>query len=203
MKNKPFIVGTALLFSSALFLHFETFYGAEATTSGKYKMTYEVDGKTETAIVEVKENQTELLLKDVTIEQNERWSPLDNVVSLKDKTGAPLNINEVTIKTNVNNQEVGMYFVKFSYENYSSVAKVSVSHLSKPSRKNRKTNQINYYEPDEKQTKIILNDELMNNEPAKKRMDETISGGAESGSAGFGSMLSFLSGTLLYGTRRV
>ncbi|MBO0473049.1 hypothetical protein IGL98_003075 [Enterococcus sp. DIV0840] len=201
MKNKPLIIGTTLLVSSALFTHIETFYGEEATTPGKYKLTYEVDGKVETAVIEVKENQTELILKDIVIKQNEKWSPLDNVVSLKDKAGEPLNINQVTIKNNVNTQETGIYFVKFSYKNYESIAKVSVNQFSRSEHKKRV---MNHYSPSDSQTKIMLNDDLLQNEPTKPKGNLETSGGAGlPGSSSFGNMLSFLSGSLLYGTRRV
>ncbi|EOH94530.1 hypothetical protein UAW_02256 [Enterococcus haemoperoxidus ATCC BAA-382] len=201
MKNKPLLVGTALLFSSALLVHFDTFYGEEATTPGKYKMTYEVDGKVETAIVDVKENQTELLLKDIVIRQNEKWTPLDNVVSLIAKDGEPLNINQVTIKHNVNTQKSGVYFVKFSYETYASIAMVSVNQFSKPNSKQRV---MNDYSPIDSQIKVMLNDELLHTELAKPKQNLNNSGGADlPGSTNFGNMLSFLSGTLLYGTRRV
>lgn len=201
MKNKPLIVGTTLLVSSVLFAHFETFYGEEATTPGKYKMTYEVDGKVETAVIEVKENQTELVLKDIVIKQNEKWSPLDNVVSLKDKDGEPLDINQVTIKNNVNTEETGIYFVKFSYNDYEASAKVSVNPFSSSEYKKRV---MNHYSPSDSQTKIMLNDELLQNELTKPKGNINTSGGADlPGSSSFGNMLSFLSGSLLYGTRRV
>ncbi|MBO0440774.1 bacterial Ig-like domain-containing protein [Candidatus Enterococcus ikei] len=201
MKKKPLILGTALLFSSALFVHFDTFYGEEMTTPGKYKMTYEVDGKVETATVEVKKNQTELLLKDIIIKQNEHWSPLDNVVSLKDRDGEPLDLNQVTIKHNINTQETGLYFVKFSYKTYVSIAKVSVNQFTSSAHKKRVPK---HYSQNDSQTKIMLNDELLKNDPAKQKININTSGGANPlGSASFGNMLGFLSGTLLYGTRRV
>lgn len=201
MKNTPLVIGTALLFSSALLVHFDTSYGEEASTPGKYKMTYEVNGTVETAVVEVKENQTELLLKDIVITQNEKWSPLDNVVSLKDKEGEPLNINQVTIKHNVNTQETGVYFVKFSYETYDSIAKVSVNQFSNPNSKQRVMEDDSSIDS---QIKVMLNDELLQTELVKPTPNLTTSGGSDlSGSTNFGNMLSFLSGTLLYGTRRV
>lgn len=201
MKNKPWIIGTALLFSSAFFGHFDTFYGAEATTPGKYKMTYEVDGKVETAIIEVKENQTELLLKDSIITQHGKWSPSDNVVALKDEEGEPLNIKEVTIKNNVNVHEIGIYFVKFAYKNYTSVAKVSVNQFPKPDSKKRAFSNDSSYGASKR---IMLNDELLKNQPTKQKMNLNTSGsGDQLSSSDFGNTLSFLSGTLLYGTRRV
>ncbi|MBM7689020.1 hypothetical protein BCR24_09685 [Enterococcus ureilyticus] len=200
MTNKPLIVGTALLFSSALLLHFDPFYGEEITTPGKYKMTYEVDGKVETATIEVKENQTELLLKDSIIRQNAKWSPVDNIVSLKDKDGGPLALKDVTIKNNVNTQEPGVYFVKFSYENYVSTAKVSVNQFTSSDHKN---SVMNRYSPNDAQTRIMLNDELLNDGAQQIQNINTSGGGTQLGSTSFGNMLGFLSGTLLYGTRRV
>lgn len=201
MKKKPLIVGTALLFSSALFNQFEPFYGEKATTPGKYKMSYKIDGKVETAIIEVKENQTEVLLKDIVIKQNEQWSPLDNVVSLKDRDGEPLELNQVTIKHNVNTQETGLYFVKFSYKDYDATAKVTVNPSIRSEHKKREKKQ---YSPMEAQTKIMLNDELLQNEPTEPKGDLNTPGGADlPDSTSFGNMLSFMSGTLLYGTRRV
>ncbi|WP_086314396.1 hypothetical protein A5821_001963 [Enterococcus sp. 7F3_DIV0205] len=200
MTNKPLLLGTALLFSSALFFHFETFYGEEVTTPGKYKMTYEVDGKVETATVEVKENQTELLLKDIIIGQNEKWSPSDNVVSLKGKDGEPLQLEQVTVKNNVNTQEPGIYFVKFSYENYESTAKVSVNQFTSSDYKKRV---MNRYSPNDSQTRIMLNDELLKEKPKQMLNTNTSGAGSQMGSTSFGDMLGSLSGTLLYGTRRV
>ncbi|WP_348920982.1 bacterial Ig-like domain-containing protein [Enterococcus rotai] len=201
MKNKPLILGTALLFSSALFVNAETVYGEEATTPGKYKMTYEVDGKVETVTVEVKENQTELLLQDIIINQNETWSPLDNVVLLKGKDGQPLSIDQVTIKNNVNTQETGTYFVKFSYEEDVAIAKVSVNPFTSSTRKKRVIDQNS---PNDSRTKIMLNDELLKDKPTQVMLNVNTSGGGNRlGSTDFGNMLSFLSGTLLYGTRRV
>lgn len=201
MKNKPLILGTALLFSSAFFLQAETLYGKEATTPGKYKMTYEVDGKVETVIVEVKENQTELLLKDIIIKQNAKWSPIDNVVSLKGRDGQPLNLNQLMIKNNVNTQEIGTYFVRFSYEDEVAIAKVTVNPFTSSDSKKRRVDQTS---PNDSKTKIMLNDELLKEQPSKITMNTNTSGGADQqGSTDFGNMLSFLSGTLLYGTRRV
>ncbi|MGX7243745.1 bacterial Ig-like domain-containing protein [Enterococcus quebecensis] len=201
MRNKSLLLSTALLFSSAFFVYSDVFYGEEATTPGKYKMTYEVDGKVKTVIVEVKPDKTEMDLKDVIIGLNEKWTPLDNVVSLKDKDGEALDLKQVRIKSNVNTQETGIYYVKFSYKSYVSVAKVVVTQLTSSYNKKRAMNNDSF---NNYQTKIILNDELLKEEPIKQKMNVKISGGSDLlCPTNFGNMLSFLSGTLLYGTRRV
>ena len=102
-------IGTALFLSSGMLIASVNSYANEATTPGKYTVTYEVDGKIETATITVKEN------------------PLDNVVFLKDKEGRPLNLENVIIENNVNTQKVGLYFVTFRYESYLSIAKVYVN----------------------------------------------------------------------------
>lgn len=104
-------IGTALFLSSGMLIASVNSYANEATTPGKYTVTYEVDGKIETATITVKENQTELKLKDTFLGVNQAWSPLDNVVFLKDKEGRPLNLENVIIENNVNTQKVGLYFV--------------------------------------------------------------------------------------------
>lgn len=106
-------IGTALFLSSGMLIASVNSYANEATTPGKYTVTYEVDGKIETATITVKENQTELKLKDTFLGVNQAWSPLDNVVFLKDKEGRPLNLENVIIENNVNTQKVGLYFVTF------------------------------------------------------------------------------------------
>lgn len=91
-------IGTALFLSSGMLIASVNSYANEATTPGKYTVTYEVDGKIETATITVKENQTELKLKDTFLGVNQAWSPLDNVVFLKDKEGRPLNLENVIIE---------------------------------------------------------------------------------------------------------
>lgn len=198
MKNRTLILGTALLVSAALLAKVETFYGAEASTSGKYKMSYEVDGQIKTVTIEVKPNQTELNVKDVVVKLGGKWSPEDNIVFLKDKAGEPLALEKVTIKNNVDLQRAGVYFVKFSYGTYHSIAKVVVQEL--PDFVHQEKMMIDH-SPNDDKVKIMLNDELLKKESSPKKV--SISGGAGlSVFTSFGSMLSFLSGTLLYGTRR-
>lgn len=214
MKNLTIyhsVIGTALLLSSAFFLNAETIYGKEVTTPGKYTMTYEVDGKIETAVVEVKPNQTELKLQDITIHLNEKWSPLDNVISLKDIDGLPLNMDKLTIKNNVNTQQIGIYFVMVSYNSYVSVAKVAVTNFgdsrtadeefSKKTVTKKAKNQRK--EKTEVREKVMLNDELLTRQKVTPPEKVKVSGGSQNPSSQFGNTLSFLSGTLLYGTRRV
>ena len=218
-------IGTALFLSSGMLIASVNSYANEATTPGKYTVTYEVDGKIETATITVKENQTELKLKDTFLGVNQAWSPLDNVVFIKDKEGSPLNF-----ENNVNTQKVGLYFVTFRYESYLSIAKVYVNPTNfaaegnmlaelpysqamigperpiiasrqdkeQQTKQEKKKNKI---EQERVNKKVLLNDELL------KKIDTIapveITGGAASGSSQFGTTLSFLSGSLLYGTRRV
>ena len=214
-------IGTALFLSSGMLIASVNSYANEATTPGKYTVTYEVDGKIETATITVKENQTELKLKDTFLGVNQAWSPLDNVVFLKDKEGRPLNLENVIIENNVNTQKVGLYFVTFRYESYLSIAKVYVNPTNFAAEGNMLAELpysqamigperpiIASRQDKEQQTKqervnkkVLLNDELL------KKIDTIapveITGGAASGSSQFGTTLSFLSGSLLYGTRRV
>ncbi|HAZ2724822.1 bacterial Ig-like domain-containing protein [Enterococcus faecalis] len=223
-------IGTALFLFSGMLIASVNSYANEATTPGKYTVTYEVDGKIETATITVKENQTELKLKDTFLGVNQAWSPLDNVVFLKDKEGRPLNLENVIIENNVNTQKVGLYFVTFRYESYLSIAKVYVNPTNfaaegnmlaelpysqamigperpiiasrqdkeQQTKQEKKKNKI---EQERVNKKVLLNDELL------KKIDTIapveITGGAASGSSQFGTTLSFLSGSLLYGTRRV
>nr|WP_241690090.1 bacterial Ig-like domain-containing protein [Enterococcus faecalis] len=223
-------IGTALFLSSGMLIASVNSYANEATTPGKYTVTYEVDGKIETATITVKENQTELKLKDTLLEVNQEWSPLDNVVFLKDKEGRPLNLENVIIENNVNTQKIGLYFVTFRYGSYLSIAKVYVTPANfnvegttlaerpysqamigperpiiasrqdkeQHTKQEKKKNKI---EQERANKKVLLNDELL------KKIDTIapveVTGGAASGPSQFGTTLSFLSGSLLYGTRRV
>lgn len=148
----------------------------------------------------------------------------------KDKEGRPLNLENVIIENNVNTQKVGLYFVTFRYESYLSIAKVYVNPTNfaaegnmlaelpysqamigperpiiasrqdkeQQTKQEKKKNKI---EQERVNKKVLLNDELL------KKIDTIapveITGGAASGSSQFGTTLSFLSGSLLYGTRRV
>lgn len=47
-------IGTALFLSSGMLIASVNSYANEATTPGKYTVTYEVDGKIETATITVK-----------------------------------------------------------------------------------------------------------------------------------------------------
>jgi len=214
-------IGTALFLSSGMLIASVNSYANEATTPGKYTVTYEVDGKIETATITVKENQTELKLKDTFLGVNQAWSPLDNVVFLKDKEGRPLNLENVIIENNVNTQKVGLYFVTFRYESYLSIAKVYVNPTNFAAEGNMlaelpysqamfgperpiiasRQDKEQQIEQERVNKKVLLNDELL------KKIDTIapveITGGAASGSSQFGTTLSFLSGSLLYGTRRV
>lgn len=223
-------IGTALFLSSGMLIASVNSYASEATTPGKYTVTYEVDGKIETATITVKENQTELKLKDTLLEVNQEWSPLDNVVFLKDKEGRPLNLENVIIENNVNTQKIGLYFVTFRYGSYLSIAKVYVTPTNfnvegttlaerpysqamigperpiiasrqdkeQHTKQEKKKNKI---EQERANKKVLLNDELL------KKIDTIapveVTGGAASEPSQFGTTLSFLSGSLLYGTRRV
>ncbi len=165
---------------------------------------------------------TELKLKDTFVGVNQAWSPLDNVVFLKDKEGRPLNLENVIIENNVNTQKVGLYFVTFRYESYLSIAKVYVNPTNfaaegnvlaelpyiqamigpeRPIIASRQDKEQQTKQEKKINKKVLLNDELL------KKIDTIapveITGGAASGSSQFGTTLSFLSGSLLYGTRRV
>ena len=201
-------IGTALFLSSGMLIASVNSYANEATTPGKYTVTYE----------------------DTFLGVNQAWSPLDNVVFLKDKEGRPLNLENVIIENNVNTQKVGLYFVTFRYESYLSIAKVYVNPTNfaaegnmlaelpysqamigperpiiasrqdkeQQTKQEKKKNKI---EQERVNKKVLLNDELL------KKIDTIapveITGGAASGASQFGTTLSFLSGSLLYGTRRV
>ncbi|MDU6314517.1 MAG: hypothetical protein E6580_02955, partial [Enterococcus faecalis] len=66
-------IGTALFLSSGMLIASVNSYANEATTPGKYTVTYEVDGKIETATITVKENQTELAYSSVRAARS--WFP--------------------------------------------------------------------------------------------------------------------------------
>lgn len=205
------VVGATVFLSSSILLGTAITYGEEATTPGKYKVTYKVNGQETTAIVEVKANQTEIKLRDTEVPLNGHWTPQDNVVSLKDQDGLPLSFEQVITKNNVNTKEVGLYFVKFTYKSEVAIAKVVVTNLqrSRPTPSATESDQKkqgiydNQQNDLEVKTRIMLNDELLDTAVAIKPPSVKYAGGAGSASSNFGAILGSISGTLLYGSRRV
>jgi len=177
------------------------------TTPGKYKVTYKVNGQKATATIEVKADQAEIKLRDVEIPLNGEWTPQANLVSMKGSDGQPLSLDQVTIRNNVNVRRIGLYFVKFTYKSHVSVAKIYVTHVRRAqsfiaNNKGRLGGSDQLSQADVN-GKIMLNDDLLGSDAVIRPSRIERTGGAEPVTTLFGETLGSLSGTLLYGSRRV
>ncbi|MGM0168896.1 hypothetical protein IGI39_004651 [Enterococcus sp. AZ135] len=94
--------------------------------AGKYKITYSYDDASSIATVEVKENRSNVTVKNSTIYQGENWQAEDNFESAVNKTGADVSFKDIKVAGKVDTTKVGKYEVSYTYEAITSTATIEV-----------------------------------------------------------------------------
>lgn len=89
-------------------------------------MKYSYDGVTSVAKITVKENKTNLKVKDATLSVGDKWSPKDNLVFATDKEGNELTVGDLEVVGTVNISKAGVYEITYKNGSLSKTAKVTV-----------------------------------------------------------------------------
>ncbi|EAE3710531.1 bacterial Ig-like domain-containing protein [Listeria monocytogenes] len=94
--------------------------------AGIYEVKYSYDGVTSVAKITVKENKTNLKVKDATLSVGDKWSPKDNLVFATDKEGNELTVGDLEVVGTVNISKAGVYEITYKNGSLSKTAKVTV-----------------------------------------------------------------------------
>ncbi|MBC1656448.1 DUF5011 domain-containing protein [Listeria welshimeri] len=98
--------------------------------AGIYEVKYSYEGVTSLAKITVKENKTNLKVKDTTLSVGDKWSPKDNLVSATDKDGNELTVGNLEVEGTVDTSKAGVYEVTYKNGNLSETAKITVKDLN-------------------------------------------------------------------------
>jgi LPXTG-motif cell wall-anchored protein len=98
----------------------------DTTKAGTYEVSYSYDGVTSKATITVKAEQTAVNVHDSELYVGDNWEPKDNFDNAKDKTGASVNLNQVTVTGDVDTTKAGTYEVSYSYDGVTSKAIITV-----------------------------------------------------------------------------
>jgi LPXTG-motif cell wall-anchored protein len=98
----------------------------DTTKAGTYEVSYSYDGVTSKATITVKAEQTAVNVHDSELYVGDNWEPKDNFDNAKDKTGASVNLNQVTVTGDVDTTKAGTYEVSYSYDGATSKAIITV-----------------------------------------------------------------------------
>ncbi|MGA3232278.1 BspA family leucine-rich repeat surface protein [Lactiplantibacillus pentosus] len=86
---------------------------------GTYQVTFKYAGKTVTALVIVKADQTSLNVHDTDLHAGGTWQPQDAFDGATDKDGQPIDFSNVTVTGDVNSAVPGEYQVTYTVGNQS------------------------------------------------------------------------------------
>lgn len=98
--------------------------------AGIYGVKYSYEGVTSLAKITVKENKTNLKVKDTTLSVGDKWSPKDNLVSATDKDGNELTVGNLEVEGTVDTSKAGVYEVTYKNGKLSETAKITVKDLN-------------------------------------------------------------------------
>lgn len=98
--------------------------------AGIYEVKYSYEGVTSLAKITVKENKTNLKVKDTTLSVGDKWLPKDNLVSATDKDGNELTVGNLEVEGTVDTSKAGVYEVAYKNGNLSETAKITVKDLN-------------------------------------------------------------------------
>ncbi|EDO0512840.1 bacterial Ig-like domain-containing protein [Listeria monocytogenes] len=98
--------------------------------AGIYEVKYSYDGATSLAKITVKENKTNLKVKDTTVYVGDKWSPKDNLVSATDKDGNELTVGNLEVEGTVNTSKAGVYEITYKNGSLSETAKIIVKDIN-------------------------------------------------------------------------
>ncbi|AYG38170.1 BspA family leucine-rich repeat surface protein [Lactiplantibacillus pentosus] len=93
---------------------------------GTYQVTFKYAGKTVTALVIVKADQTSLNVHDTDLHAGGTWQPQDAFDGATDKNGQPIDFSNVTVTGDVNPAVPGEYQVTYTVGNQSQTITVTV-----------------------------------------------------------------------------
>ncbi|MDO7804970.1 bacterial Ig-like domain-containing protein [Lactiplantibacillus pentosus] len=93
---------------------------------GTYQVTFKYAGKTMTALVIVKADQTSLNVHDTDLHAGGTWQPQDAFDGATDKDGQPIDFSNVTVTGDVNPAVPGEYQVTYTVGNQSQTITVTV-----------------------------------------------------------------------------
>ncbi|MFD1465158.1 bacterial Ig-like domain-containing protein [Lapidilactobacillus mulanensis] len=99
----------------------------DTTKAGTYTVTYSYGGKTSTATVIVKADQTAVTAKNSDLYVGDKWTAEDNFVGATDKDGHSIDFADVTVKGSVDTTKAGTYTITYSYGGKTATATITVS----------------------------------------------------------------------------
>lgn len=82
------------------------------------------------AVITVKKDLSHIVSVDSYVTIGEEWNPRDNFSYGEDEEGRPLSFEKLTIETDINVYNYGIYHVLFSYRNCVSVSRVYVGRIN-------------------------------------------------------------------------
>ncbi|WEE35339.1 bacterial Ig-like domain-containing protein [Lactiplantibacillus paraplantarum] len=94
---------------------------------GTYQVTFKYAGKTVTALVIVRADQTSLNIHDIELPAGSSWQAQDAFDSATDKDGQAVDFSDVTVTGDVNTAVPGDYQITYTYGNQSQTITVTVT----------------------------------------------------------------------------
>ncbi|MCA5012553.1 MULTISPECIES: bacterial Ig-like domain-containing protein [unclassified Enterococcus] len=101
----------------------------DTTKEGKYEVSYSYEETTSVAKIAVKAKEEAapiINIQDSSIQVGDNWKASDNFISACDKNGDPLDFSEIKVTGEVDTAKPGKYEVSYSYEETTSIAKITV-----------------------------------------------------------------------------
>lgn len=153
------------------------------------------DKREERTRVIVKKDLSKIVVRDMKLHTNDKWDKRDNFIEAFDRDGHKLNFEDLQVSSDIDTRIPGIYEVKFEYQDHIAFAIVTVEDSSQQKLENRqKLVQIRH-----QSVPVILNKDLFENDGDK--MEPKTDDGK--GQYCFELRAYYLSGTLLFGQRRV
>ncbi|MGM0110087.1 bacterial Ig-like domain-containing protein [Enterococcus sp. DIV0187] len=145
----------------------------------------------------VKKDLSQINVRDIKIDTHSKWEAKDCFIDAFDRDGYPLDFEEITVSSDVDVNKAGTYQVHFEYKNRIAIATVKVedSPMQKLESKILSEKSRYQYAP------IVLNEDLFKKPEPEFEPEKLASGGARHLNRmvlGY-----YLSGTLLFGQRRI
>ncbi|MBO0468970.1 bacterial Ig-like domain-containing protein [Enterococcus sp. DIV0242_7C1] len=100
----------------------------DTTKEGEYEVSYSYEETTSVAKIAVKAKEAAPIIniQDSSIQVGDNWKASDNFISAFDKNDDPLDFSEIKVTGEVDTAKPGKYEVSYSYEETTSVAKITV-----------------------------------------------------------------------------
>lgn len=145
----------------------------------------------------VKKDLSQINIRDMKIETHSKWEAKDCFIDAFDRDGYPLNFEDIFVSSDVDVNKAGTYQVRFQYKNTVSLANVEVEDSPMKKLESQLLSENARY----RSGQIILNEDLFKKSKAEFEPEKLGRGGVKplnEITLGY-----YLSGTLLFGQRRI